>query len=187
MMCGKFTSVYVEILMGLIFTAGCPRDAFVEPFADVVAKTLDRHFSSAFPVKSEEVPYYSDEVAWSGWRALQERAQAVLKSHPPKHLVSMEAWQGVYVPVATETGSFSFDGQNTPLDLASLPELVKELECFGQAVGLPLDDNGLRALAARYLEDDKIIDQDMDVQTYAQLLLTAHEATRRRLPLWVVK
>ena len=39
----------------------------------------------------------------------------------------------------------------------------------------------------KYLEDDDIIDDDMDLQTYAQLLLAAHEAVRRGQPLWIVK
>src|SRR4051794_32988110 len=45
--------------------------------------------------------------------------------------------------------------------------------------GLPTDDAGLRSLAERYGDDD-LVDEDMDVQTYAQLLLTAHVAQRRR-------
>ena len=173
--------------MGLIFTVGCPRDAFVEPFADIVAETFDAHFSSAFPVETDQVPYISDEVGWSGWRELQERAQRVLSSQPPMHLLSMEAWHGVYVPVPTEIGSFSFDEQETPLDVASLPDLVRELDSLGRADGLPVDDDGLDALAMRYMEDDDLADQDMDVQTYVQLLLAAREATRRNQPLWVVK
>jgi hypothetical protein len=171
--------------MGLTFTVGCPRDVFIQSFADVVAKKLDRRFSSAFAVESDEKPYRSDEVAWSGWGELQKRARAVLRGHPPKQLLSMEAWQGVYVPVPTEIGSFSFGEQKTPLNVACLPELIAELESFAQAAGLPADDNGLRALAAEY--DGDRIDQDADVQTYAQLLLAAHEAARRRLCLWVVK
>jgi hypothetical protein len=70
---------------------------------------------------------------------------------------------------------------------AEIGNKIAELESFARAAGLPTDDNGLRALAAKYLDDDDLIDQDPDVQTYARLLLAAHEAARRRLPLWVVK
>jgi hypothetical protein len=44
----------------------------------------------------------------------------------------------------------------------------------------------LKQLAEKYQEDD-LIDEDMDIQTYGQLLLAAHEAQRRRQVLWVVK
>lgn len=173
--------------MGLTFTVGYPRDAFIEPFAEVVANTLDRHFSSAFAVSGEDEPYYSQEIGWSGWAELQGRAQKAMKASPPHHLLSMEAWQGVFVPVETDTGSFSFQDQKSPLKLASLPHLIKELEAFGRIADLLTDDPGLKALAARYLENDDIIDQDIDVQCYVQLLLAAHEAARRHVPLWVVK
>jgi hypothetical protein len=44
----------------------------------------------------------------------------------------------------------------------------------------------LKQLAAKY-QDDDLIDSDMDIQTYAQLLLAARVAQRRRQVLWVVK
>jgi hypothetical protein len=98
----------------------------------------------------------------------------------------MEAWSGCYVPAETQPGSFEFDGEKTPLAVASLPALVSELESVGRALGLPTDDNGLKQLAAKY-QDDDLVDSDMDIQTYAQLLLAAHVAQRRRQVLWVVK
>jgi hypothetical protein len=99
----------------------------------------------------------------------------------------MEAWSGVYVPLVTEPIAFELDGQETPLDVASLTNLTSELEALGKLLDLPVDDDGLRALAARYSDDDDLVDSDMEIQTYAQLLLAAHEASRRRAPLWVVK
>jgi hypothetical protein len=41
-------------------------------------------------------------------------------------------------------------------------------------------------LAARYLEDDDLIDKELDLQTYVQLMLTAKQAVARRQALWVV-
>ena len=40
-------------------------------------------------------------------------------------------------------------------------------------------------LAARYLEDDSLVDQDLDVQTYLQLMLSAKQAAARKQPLWI--
>ena len=64
--------------------------------------------------------------------------------------------------------------------------MVSELKDLGKVLGLPSDDDGLKELAAKYRDDD-LVDADMDVQTYAQLLLAAHVAQRRRQVLWVVK
>jgi hypothetical protein len=131
--------------------------------------------------------YRSEEVAWSGWSALQDLAREHLSEDRAEHLLSMEAWSGVYVPLVTEPIAFELDGQETPLDVASLTNLTSELEALGKLLDLPVDDDGLRALAARYSDDDDLVDSDMEIQTYAQLLLAAHEASRRRAPLWVVK
>jgi len=171
--------------MGLTFSVGNPVDAFIEPFAERVKDTLASHFSGIV-LDSNEAAYYTDELGWSGWRLLQEKAAKTVGAGHVPHLLSMEAWSGCYVPAETQPGSFQFDGETTPLDVASLPALVSELENVGRALGLPTDDNGLTQLAAKY-QDDDLIDDDEDIQTYAQLLLAAHVAQRRRQVLWVVK
>jgi hypothetical protein len=173
--------------MGLTFTVGNPSDVFIEASAEVVRRTLESNYRGHFVLDSPEEPYCSEEVGWSGWAALQERAQSVLPATSLAHLLSMDAWSGVYVPCATEIGAFEFDAEQTPLNVAGLHPLIEELECIGAALGLAVDDAGLRELARGYLEDDDRVDDDMDVQTYAQLLLAAHEAMRRRQPLWIVK
>ncbi len=73
------------------------------------------------------------------------------------------------------------------VNVASLDNLINEIETFGKAESLPVDDTGLQEFADKYLGDDDLIDDDMDLQTYAQLLLVAHEAKRRNQPLWVIK
>jgi hypothetical protein len=103
------------------------------------------------------------------------------------HLLSMEAWSGCYVPAMMEPASFKIKGSDTPLAVGSLPQLIKELEAFGQKSGLPIADLELRALFSKYQEDDDLVDSDMDIQTYSQLLLTAHAAHRRHQALWIVK
>ena len=98
----------------------------------------------------------------------------------------MEAWNGCYVPVSTEPTEFTISGHSTPLTVGSLLGLVDELEAVGVALGLPIEDEGLRELAEEHA-DDEPEDGDMDYQTYAELLLAARVAVRRRQPLWVVK
>jgi hypothetical protein len=171
--------------MGLTFSVGNPVDAFIEPFAERVKKTLASHYSGIV-LDSDEEAYFSEELGWSGWRLLQDKAIETLGADAVPHFLSMEAWSGCYVPAETQPGSFEFDGEKTPLAVASLPALVSELEGLGKALGLPTDDNGLRKLAVKY-QDDDLIDDDMDIQTYAQLLLASHAAQRRRQVLWVVK
>jgi len=99
----------------------------------------------------------------------------------------MEAWQGVYVPGEADIGFFTFDGHSTPLSVASLDQLIGELEAIGVALGLPTDGADLRSLFLGYRDDDDRCDDDMDIQTYVQLLLSAREAKKRNQPLWVVK
>jgi hypothetical protein len=171
--------------MGLTFSVGNPVDAFIEPFAERVKNTLASHFSGIV-LDSDEEAHFSEELGWSGWRLLQEKAVEAIGAVRVPHFLSMEAWSGCYVPAETQPGSFEFDGEKTPLAVASLPALVSELESVGRALGLPTDDNGLKQLAAKY-QDDDLVDSDMDIQTYAQLLLAAHVAQRRRQVLWVVK
>jgi hypothetical protein len=103
------------------------------------------------------------------------------------HFLSMEAWQGVYVPVETDIGVFTFDGHSTPLSVASLDHLLGELEAIGVALGVRTEGADLQSLFLGYCDDDDRCDDDMDIQTYVQLLLSAREAKKRNQPLWVVK
>jgi hypothetical protein len=171
--------------MGLTFTVGNPSDAFLEPFAEKVRAALAHHFGAAIDLSSSTEPYFSAELAWSGWRQLQERAASVLKPQQVPHLLSMEAWSGCYVPCDTEPGTMTFEGEQG-VDVASLDRLLGELEAIGAALDLPTDDQCLLELAAKYEEGD-LIDEDEDIQTYVHLLLTARVARDRRQVLWIVK
>jgi hypothetical protein len=170
--------------MGLSFTVGNPSDTFIEGYAQRVLARLAEAFGPAVVLDAPEPAYSSDELGWSGWRRLQERADAVIGADRVPHLLSMAAWNGCYVPAPTEPTEFAIEEQSAPLAVGSLPALVAELEAVGAALGLPTDDDGLRELAARY---DDAVDDDMDIQTYAALLQAAHVAERRRQVLWVVK
>jgi hypothetical protein len=172
--------------MGLAFTVGNPSDVFEAPFADRVHSTLLGHFGDAVILDSDEAPFYSEEIGWSGWQSLQERAAEAVTAERVPHLLSLEAWCGCYVPADVQPGRIEFDGESTALAVGSLGRLLSELEAVGAALGLPTDDLGLRELAGRY-QDDDLVDEDMEIQTYAQLLRSAHAAQRRRPTLWVVK
>jgi len=41
-------------------------------------------------------------------------------------------------------------------------------------------------LAAKYLEEDELVEADLDVQTYLQLMLSARQAVARGQALWIV-
>lgn len=173
--------------MGLTLTVGNPSDAFLEPFGDIVRRTLESHFGEQFVTNSNCEPFLSEELAWSGWRILQERAESVLPKDKIAHFLSMDAWQGVYVPCETEIGAFSFEGDSPPLDIASLDRLLDELHSIGCSLGLPTDQSGIQDLPRRCIEDDDLSDDDTGIQTYCELFLAAREANRRNQPLWIVK
>ncbi|HEY5448454.1 MAG TPA: hypothetical protein VIQ54_06870 [Polyangia bacterium] len=174
--------------MGLTFQVGAADQVLEEPLASKLAHLLGELYPGSGSEHSESELWYSTELGWSGWEALQTRVKAVLGPKAAPHFDSMEAWFGAYLPTtqALEPGAVEVDGGSTPLSVASLPALVQELQRFGAAAGLPTDAPGLEALAAKY-DDDELCDDDMDVQTYAQLLQGALVASERRQPLWIIK
>lgn len=173
--------------MGLTFSVANPTDVFTEPFGSVVADLLRSQFGDSINLASPLDTHYTDELGWSGWRMLQERAVDACGADAIPHFLSMEAWHGVYLPVDTKIRSFEFPDESTPLDVACLDNLISELEAIGAALNLPTDDAALQQLAAKYLEDDDLIDEDLDIQTFAELLPCARLAKQRNQPLWVVK
>lgn len=172
--------------MGLSFRVGNPSDAFIPDYAERVRTRLAEAFGPAVALDSPEEPYSSDEVGWGGWARLQEAAAEEVGADRVPHLLSMEAWNGCYVPAQTEPTAFAVPGNSAPLAVGSLPALVAELEGVGAAMGLPTDDAGLRELAVDHA-DDEPDDGEMDYQTYAELLRAALVARSRRQVLWVVK
>ncbi|HTE19337.1 MAG TPA: hypothetical protein VK689_13265 [Armatimonadota bacterium] len=175
--------------MGLSFTVGNAASAFIEPFASQIEQELRAQLSAPLPVpaQADQEPYVSDEVAWSGWKRLQEAAVQALGEDQVPHLLAMEAWRGVYLPVLLEPRAVQIGNHPTPLECASLPRLLGELEAFAASRALPTDGAGLESLWEHYVDNDDLIDEDFDVQTYTQLMLSAQVASKRRQPLWIVK
>jgi hypothetical protein len=172
--------------MGLVFTVSAPSTVFTSPFCKIVADSLRSQYGIAMDLSSES-DYQSAELGWSGWRLLQERAISECGADAIPHLLSMEAWCGAYLPVPTGIGAFEFPGETTKLDVACLDNLIAELELIGRKLRLPLDDDQLAVLFRNYTDDDNLVDQDMDVQTFTQLLPCARVARNRNQPLWIVK
>jgi len=173
--------------MGLTFSVANPTDVFRAPFGSVVADILRSQFGNAMELDSLLDAHYADELGWSGWETLQQRAADACGADSIPHFLSMAAWHGVYVPVLTDIGGFEFPGGSTPLDVACLDSLISELETIGPALRLPTDDETLKQLVHKYRDDDDLVDEDMDVQTFATLLPCARVAKRRNQPLWIVK
>jgi hypothetical protein len=172
--------------MGLTFSVGNSVETFTPEYAERVRARLAKAFGPTVVRESSERPYQSDEVGWSGWARLQEAAAAAVGADRVPHLLSMEAWNGCYVPVPTEPTSFRIKGNCAPLKVGSLHSLVGELEAVATALGRPTDEAGLRELADEHA-DDEPEDGKMDFLTLAELLLAARIAQHRRQVLWVVK
>ena len=173
--------------MGLVFTVGRPSDVFDEPLAGVLQQILEAECEDHVSFGEPRVePFHSAELGWSGWNLLQERARVAVSPEGVANLLSMDAIHGAYLPGWGEAGAILLDATPMPLDVASLEGLIAELETLGPALGLATDPAGLAEIAARYQDDDRV-DDDMEIQTFAQLLIAAREAARRRQPLWVVK
>jgi hypothetical protein len=175
--------------MGLAFTVGTTSDAFMQPYAAQVQHKIRNQFEYSVPESTSfgDEGYHSEELGWSGWQQLQERAVTVLGEEKIPHLLALEAWQGVYLPLPVNPIEITVEGNSTPLQCGSLPALVQELEQLAAIEKFPTDPDGLQSFWEKYAEDDDLIEEDMDIQTYIQLMLSAKIATSHKLPLWVVK
>ena len=122
--------------------------------------------------------YTSDDVDPRGWVALQKRVP---------QLAGIDAYQAVFVS-APVSGIEEMAVANVadPFHVASLPALLQSLQKFAAGASLPSDDLGLMQLAAKYLEDDALVEADLDIQTYVQLMLSARQAVARKQALWIV-
>ncbi|HKS22266.1 MAG TPA: hypothetical protein VJZ76_05680 [Thermoanaerobaculia bacterium] len=160
--------------MSLTFVVGRAGDVFGPALADAVDAALRGRFPSL--TLRDGDPYHSEPVEFAGWRDLARRAPLLV-----------EPYQAVFVPVdvaAVET--LVIPNAADPLQVASLSQLLAALHAFAESAALPTDDVELMTLAAKYLEDDLLISDDLDVQTYVQLMLSAKQAAATGRALWVV-
>jgi hypothetical protein len=160
----------------LTFVAGSARDVLGPELARAVEDAL----RSKFPVTNgeDEEPYRSDDVDARGWAALQSRVPQI---------ADIDAYQAVFVAAPLRgIEEVAVPNVADPFHVASLPALVDALQQFAKRAKLPVDEVELMQLAAKYLEDDDLIDADLDVQTYVQLMLSARQAMARGQALWIV-
>jgi hypothetical protein len=160
----------------LSFVVGSAHDVFAGDLARAVDAALKKRYP--LPEGDEGEPYRSDEVDARGWVVLQNRVP---------RLAAVDAYQAVFVPSAVDgVEEITVENLADPFHVSSLQALVDALGRFAAATPLPTDDVELMQLAARYLEDDALFDQDLDVQTYVQLMLSAKQAMVRRQRMWIV-
>lgn len=167
--------------MSLTFVVGSAADVFPAELAQAIAGELRKRDPSM--ERDGEEPYHSEPVNARGWRHLQERVLQTLEYAP--QLTAVDAYQAVYVPAVREGVEHVPVGTLAdPVQIGSLSALIEELHQFAARASLPTDDLELMGLAAQFLEADE--EQDIDVQTYVQLMLSAKQAAARNQPLWVV-
>lgn len=166
----------------LVFIAGTPADVFAPELARGIETELRARFPSLSMVAAEV--YRSEGVEPIGWSRLQARVAQSIPSAP--HLTSIDAYQSVYLPMPlASVQHLLIPNAADPLEVGSLDALLEELQQFAASAGLPTDDVEMMQLSAHYLEDDALFDQDLDVQTYLQLMLAAKQSAAHGLPLWI--
>jgi len=177
--------------LGLTLAVGTPSAVFEVSYASKVrvelAKQLGYHIPS---ILSANFPrrYYSEEVAWSGWEALQERAANTLGESRVEHLLAVNAWNGVYLPVVISPVELVIEVGESALKCASLPMLLTELHALAGALSLPTVEDDLREMWTILTEEfEERGSEEYDLETYIQLMLTAQIAQASSHPLWVVK
>ncbi len=160
----------------LTFVAGSAQDVLGPDVARAVEGVLRERFALKDGQPGD--PYKSDDVDPRGWATLRQRVPA---------LAGIDAYQAVFV-TAPLRGIEEVVVPNLadPFHVASLPGLVDSLRKFAASASLPTDDLELMQLAAKYLEDDTLLEADLDVQTFVQLMLSAGQAMARNQALWIV-
>lgn len=166
----------------LVFITGTPTDVF----APDLAREIEAQLRARFPAVTFEggEVYRSDGVEPIGWSRLQSRAAQSIASAP--QLTSIDAYQSVYLPLPLPAVEhLLIPNAADPLEVGSLDALLDELRQFAAGADLPTDDVEMMQLSAHYLEDDALFDQDLDIQTYLQLMLAAKQSAAHRMPLWI--
>jgi hypothetical protein len=159
----------------LSFVAGSATDVFPADLAEAIGGIV--------PSSGADV-YRSDPVDARGWRQLQTRVMQTLDAAP--QIAGMDAYQSVYLPGARDgVTRVPIPNVADPLEIGSLDSLLDELRAFAAKAALPTDDVELMQLAAHYLENDALFEQDLDVQTYVQLMLAAKQSAAHGVPLWI--
>ena len=163
----------------LAFVAGVAADVFPPDLAEAIDGVLRGRWEGRVGDA-----YRSDPVEVIGWSRLQRRVAQTLPGAP--QVTEMDVYQAVYLPGSGDgVQRVPIPNVADPLEIGSLDALLDELRAFAAKASLPTDDVELMQLAAHYLENDALFDQDLDVQTYVQLMLTAKQSAAHGVPLWI--
>jgi hypothetical protein len=175
--------------MGLTLTVGKPSDVFTSAYARKVATLLSEKYSIDPTSATQGQPWRSEELPWSGWEALQSSVAATIRKPKPFHLGSVEAWSGVFLPVQTKPTRLKVPGSDTPLEIASVLQLDKELRNYARRLRLPTGDSQLLARFDQCLdeEEDEEAEASYALLVYLELMRAVNQSLERKQPLWVVK
>ena len=149
-------------------------------FGPALAEAVEAVLRARFPALAfrDGDPYESDPVEFAGWRELARRTPL---------LAAIEPYQAVFIPAPVPAVErLPIPNAADPLQVSSLDALLSALRTFAEENAMPTDDVELMSLAAKYLEDDLLISDDLDVQAYVQLMLSAKQAAATGRALWVV-
>ena len=174
------TATFDTLPAVLAFVAGGAADVFPPHLAEAIEAVVRERCGACETAEA----YRSDPVETIGWSRLQTRVARTLDAAP--QVTGMDAYQSVYLPAAPDrVERVPIPNVADPLEIGSLDALLAELRAFAAKAALPTDDVELMKLAAHYLENDALFDQDLDVQTYVQLMLAAKQSAAHRVPLWI--
>src|SRR5204863_1931707 len=123
-----------------------------------LGRAVEGALRQRFSLKDGKVdePYRSDEVDVRGWVALQTRVPQI---------ANIDAYQAVFIDAPLKGIEEIFlPNVADPFHVAGLQALIDGLSSFAAVSSLPTDDVELMQLAAKYLEDDELIDADLDIQ-----------------------
>ncbi len=86
--------------MALCFQVGTFAYAWESPYNEQLANAVTEALGYVCtPVDNYFPGYFSEDLAWSGWKQLQDAAASVIGRKATPHLQAVEAWKGVYLPL----------------------------------------------------------------------------------------
>ncbi len=89
--------------MGFEFRSEPPERIFDRESAAQITDALRTRFGQSLNLgKKRRLFQRSDELPWPAWAAMQKLAAKHLGEAETRHIQAVDAWLGVYLPVATE-------------------------------------------------------------------------------------
>ncbi|HEX6161351.1 MAG TPA: hypothetical protein VF111_14345, partial [Thermoanaerobaculia bacterium] len=134
--------------MSLTFVVGSAAEVFGGALASLVEQALRERFALS---ASDGEAYRSEPIEPAGWVQLQHRAAEELGGPNVPHLVSIDAYQSVYLPGVEQVESVLVPQAADPLQVGGVDALLRELRALAGKASLPIDDVELMQLAAHYL------------------------------------